>query len=137
MNEDERTVTYQGEPLFIIEEGIVNRTRPGQPIIITIDEPEAITHEVGHALSFHLTDRFDVPLTKKPSLDKFEEYAVLTYQPRDAAEGVAQSFADYFDRPNFLRDESPELFEFWDYVVEANPEIERVLEESEEIVSEF
>ena len=87
-----------------------------------------VFHELGHVFMFEHT--FGKRLKKpnwRPSLDEAGKYAVTTYrssQP-DPAEGWAESFTDYYERREYLKKESPELYRFWHSMEKQNVVIEK------------
>lgn len=125
-------VLMDDEPLVEIEPGSVNVTESYKnPSKITISEREAIKHEIGHAIVGN-KEVFNVPET--PKTEKFVEYGKRTSVGEDLSEGYAQSFEDYLERPDFLKEESEPIYKYWDEFFEKNPEAKEIVEKGEEIV---
>lgn len=98
---------------------------------ITLDreyaDPFTLDHELGHAVMDELVfgNAFKVP--KIPDYMIAVKYAWLTSLAPEGIErsdeGWAQSFCDYFNRPEYLKNEAPILYYFWYEVIDLNPEI--------------
>ena len=88
------------------------------------DIRETREHEFGHALRHELTfGKFGIGLKEsklKPHYSEAERYAKITYNPPNADEGWAQSYADFKTRPDFLKKHSPSLYRYWKNVVRLN-----------------
>jgi hypothetical protein len=88
---------------------------------------ETLDHELGHAVMHELTfgKLFNPP--EVPNFMEAAEYAWATYVSdvgvENASEGWAQSFCDYFNRPEYLKKESLILYNFWHDVIDLNPQI--------------
>lgn len=110
---------------------------------LTISEEDidsfTVDHELGHGvMDFIVSDSKHINQVKIPHFRHAVKYAWKTYvTPEDverADEGWAQSFCDYFNRKNYLKSNSPELFKFWNSFMRKNP---RVLNTRKHIHSEM
>jgi len=94
---------------------------------------DTVLHELGHTIMHEYT--FGSHLKKvssKPSFEESAKYAVTTYRCSDTfgeapSEGWAESFHDYFTRPQYLKKHSPKLHTFWSDVIKENPEIRKMV----------
>jgi hypothetical protein len=132
LEEGERSV--EKNPKFVIlKKSFRNQTfgvKP--PYLIELKECDALEHEIGHAVIMELTfGKTFKDSRKKPHFKKACEYAIRTYLVPEgierADEGWAQSFADFIQRPGFLKKESPSLYEYWKDVFLKNPEIKNII----------
>lgn len=98
---------------------------------ITLDKKYAdsftLDHELGHAIMYELVfgDIFKAP--KMPDYMIAVKYAWTTSVAPEsierADEGWAQSFCDYFNRPDYLQEKASTLYYFWYGVIDINPKI--------------
>ena len=80
---------------------------------------KSMVHELGHWARYHLTFKENlIESPKKPSYKIAQEY-----MGGNSDEGWACSYADYFYDKEYLAEESPELYEYWDDVMRLNPDL--------------